>query len=77
MLLCGLVVVYIAILSQDVPYPHPKTIYSSNLPLVLNPEQVILTTVGAFIYLTSIHYQVPTHEPFIGIHNLKLGVQGK
>lgn len=77
MLLCGMVVVYIAILSQDIPYPHPETIYTSNNPLVtINPEQVILTTVGSFIYLTSIHYQVPTHEPFVGIHNLKLGVQG-
>ncbi|KAG2206812.1 hypothetical protein INT47_007568 [Mucor saturninus] len=74
MLACGLVVVYLAILSQDVPYPHPKTIYTSNGPLFRNPDQVILTTVGPWIYLTSMQFQQPTHEPFIGIHNLKLGV---
>ncbi|GAA5814958.1 hypothetical protein MFLAVUS_008461 [Mucor flavus] len=77
LLFSGLVVIYIAILSQDTPYLHPKIIYTSNHPvLTKNPDQLILTTVGPYIYLTSIDFESPTNEPVVGIHNLKLGVQG-
>lgn len=77
LLFSGLVVIYIAILSQDTPYLHPKIIYTSNHPvLTKNPDQLILTTVGPYIYLTIIDFESPTNEPVVGIHNLKLGVQG-
>jgi hypothetical protein len=86
LLLSGLVVIYIAILSQDTPYLHPEMIYTSNTHPPLFPQKstksplhhVLITTVGSFIYLTSIQYEVPTKEgPVIGIDRLKLGVQGK
>lgn len=85
LLISGLIAIYIVILSQDTPYLHPEIIYTSNTHPSLNAvkssssfHQVILATVGSYIYLTSVQYEVPVSgSPLIGIDRLKLGVQGK
>jgi hypothetical protein len=78
LLVSGLAVIYIAMLLQDTPYLHPKSVYSSsNHPLIAKADHVIVTTVGAFVYLTSIQYEKsePT-DTIIGTGKLKLGVRG-
>ncbi|KAI8636728.1 hypothetical protein BD408DRAFT_396917 [Parasitella parasitica] len=81
LLLSGLAVVYIAILSQDTPYLHPKIIYTSNNPSIFSftPDKLVLTTVGAYIYLTAFKFEAvgPESKGFIvGTGRLKLGIYG-
>jgi predicted MFS family arabinose efflux permease len=78
LLVSGLAVIYIAILLQDTPYLHPKSVYSSsNHPLIMKTDHVIITTVGAFVYLTSIQYEkTEAKDTVIGTGKLKLGVKG-
>ncbi|KAI8982140.1 hypothetical protein BDF20DRAFT_452906 [Mycotypha africana] len=81
LLISGLVVIYIAILSQDTPYVHPKIVYaSSNHPPLFpyKPDKVVLSTIGAYVYLTFFKYELlKSRGSLIGTGNLKLGVQGK
>lgn len=80
LLFSGLAVIYIAVLSQDTPYVHPKIIYTSNHPRIFaySPDKLIISTVGAYIYLTAIKYEaLKSKGSLIGTGNLKLGVQGK
>jgi hypothetical protein len=82
LLLSGLAVIYIAILSQDTPYLHPKIIYTSNYPPIFSfkPDKLLLTTVGAYIYLTAFKFEASAlgnKGSVIGTGRLKLGVNGK
>lgn len=81
LLLSGLAVIYIAILSQDTPYLHPKRVYTSNYPPIFpfKPDKLVLTTVGAYIYLTAFKYEATTlgnRGSVVGTGRLKLGVNG-
>lgn len=78
LLVSGLAVIYIAIILQGTPYTIPKSVYSSsNHALLTKSDQVIISTVGAFVYLTSIQYEkAEPKEPIIGTAKLKLGVKG-
>jgi len=81
LLLSGLAVIYIAILSQDTPYLHPKIVYTSNYPPIFpfKPDKLVLSTVGAYIYLTAFKYEAPTpgnRGSVVGTGRLKLGVNG-
>ncbi|OAD06234.1 hypothetical protein MUCCIDRAFT_155272, partial [Mucor lusitanicus CBS 277.49] len=81
LLLSGLAVIYIAILSQDTPYLHPKRVYTSNYPPIFpfKPDKLVLTTVGAYVYLTAFKYEASAlgnRGSVVGTGRLKLGVNG-
>lgn len=82
LLFSGLAVIYIAFLSQDTPYLHPKIIYTSNYPPIFpfKPDKLLLTTVGAYIYLTAFKFEAskPENQGFVvGTGKMKIGVNGK
>lgn len=79
MLLSGIIVIYIATLLQDIPYLHPEKVYTSKDRLwKQRPEELIVSTVGSYIYVTGVEFEVATTKPpaYIGTDKLKLGVQG-
>ncbi|KAI7900321.1 uncharacterized protein BX663DRAFT_518264 [Cokeromyces recurvatus] len=79
LLLSGLAVIYIAVLSQDTPYLHPKIIYTSNYPslFTFKPDKVVISTVGSYIYLTAFKFEaLKSRGSLVGTGKLKLGVQG-
>ncbi|CEP13798.1 hypothetical protein [Parasitella parasitica] len=81
MLLSGLAVIYIAILSQETLYIHPKIVYTSNNPSIFSftPDKLVLTTVGAYIYLTAFKFEAlnpKNRGSVVGTGRLKLGVHG-
>ena len=79
MLCSGMVVIYIAILLQDTPHLHPEKIYTSNHHLwTKKPDKVIISTVGSFLYVTSMQFESSLQDmpQVIGTDKAKLGVQG-
>lgn len=79
MLLSGVIVIYIATLLQDIPYLHPEKVYTSKDRLWKSrPNELIVSTVGSYIYVTGVEYEVATTRPpaYIGTDKLKLGVRG-
>ncbi|KAI8387319.1 hypothetical protein BD560DRAFT_382098 [Blakeslea trispora] len=79
LLLSGITTIYLTMLLQDRPHPHPKLVFSSNPPSVFvhKPDKVIINTVGSYIYVTTFKFEAPQGEgSFIGTKRLKIGVRG-
>ncbi|KAI9472258.1 MAG: hypothetical protein EXX96DRAFT_350621 [Benjaminiella poitrasii] len=78
LLLSGLAVIYIAVLSQDTPYLHPKIIQTSNhSPLfTYKPDELVISTIGSYIYLTAFKFEaLKSRGSLVGTGKLRLGVQ--
>ncbi|KAL9537844.1 hypothetical protein MBANPS3_011413 [Mucor bainieri] len=81
LLLSGIAVIYLTILLQGTPQLHPKIVYTSNYPPIFpfKPDKLVLTTVGAYIYLTAFKYEATKsvgRGSVLGTGRLKLGVNG-
>ncbi|KAI8372580.1 hypothetical protein EDC96DRAFT_499874 [Choanephora cucurbitarum] len=79
LLLSGIATIYLTMLLQDKPHPHPKLVFSSNPPSVSvhKPDKVVITTVGPYIYATTFQFEAPQSKgSLIGTKKLKLGVRG-
>ena len=81
LLLSGIGIIYFASLIQESPYPHPmKTYTSDSTRWRETPDNVILSTMGDYLYLTALHFETfyPGYEGFNhGTGELKSGVVGK
>ena len=80
LLLCGTGVIYLASLIQDSPYPHPIKAYTSDSTRwKARPDDVILSTVNDYLYLTTIRFESapPGYEGLRhGTGAMKSGVVG-
>ncbi|KAF7726611.1 hypothetical protein EC973_008575 [Apophysomyces ossiformis] len=80
LLLGGIAMIYVVSLLQDTPHPHPAKIYTSDSPRFRAiPDEVILSTIGGFVYQTSIWFEATLSSQKgmkHGIGPMKTGVIG-
>ncbi|KAI9310858.1 hypothetical protein BX666DRAFT_2032570 [Dichotomocladium elegans] len=80
LLVCGVTVIYLTSLLQDVTYPHPIKVYTSDDGRWRHsPDEIMLTIAGGFLYLTAFRFEVDSigQRGFrLGTGSLKTGVIG-